>query len=111
MQKEQTPTSKSTFLGLALGALGVVYGDKGELEQALQYHNDALKINHEMGDNLDEANELLNIGLILKSKGEREKALENLKSAFEIIEKHGSSHNWYIIKKAVKEAISELKTK
>ena len=95
----------------ALGCIGVVYGDKGELEQALQYHNDALKINHEMGDNLDEANDLLNIGLILKSKGEREKALENLKAAFEIIEKHGSSHNWDIIKKAVKEAISKLKTK
>ncbi len=29
MQKERTPTSKSRFLGLALGALGVVYGDIG----------------------------------------------------------------------------------
>jgi KUP system potassium uptake protein len=29
MHKEHTPTSKSSFLGLALGALGVVYGDIG----------------------------------------------------------------------------------
>ena len=68
----------------ALGNIGLIYSAKGELDNALKYHKDALKIDREIGYKQGEAAALGNIGLIYSDKGDLEKALKYHKDALKI---------------------------
>ena len=67
-----------------MGNIGLIYSDKGELETALKYHTEALKIDTEIGYKKNEANDLGNIGLIYSDKGELDQALKYLAEALKV---------------------------
>ncbi len=75
---------------IALGNIGLIYSDKGELGKALKYQKDALKLHKEIGNRLGEASDLGNIGLIYSDKGEPEKALKYQKDALKIDKEIGN---------------------
>jgi len=56
----------------ALGNLGLVYADRGELDKAEEHHKGALEINREIGDRLGEAAALGNLGLVYGRRGDPE---------------------------------------
>jgi len=70
-----------------LGNIGLIYRAKGDLDQALKYHQDALKIDKEIGYRQGEANQLGNIGLIYSAKGDLDQALEYLRDALAVLER------------------------
>ena len=47
-----------------LGNIGLVYKNKGDLDAALKYYEDALKIDRDIGYKQGEANHLSNIGIV-----------------------------------------------
>jgi len=73
----------------ALGNIGLLYQDKGDLDQALKYHQEALKIDKEIGFRQGEANQLGNIGLIYQAKGDLDQALKYLEEALKIAKEIG----------------------
>ena len=77
------------MVGNALGNIGLIYSDQGELDEALKYHQEALAIHKEVGYRQGEANQLGNIGLIYSDQGDLAAALKYLKEALEIFEAHG----------------------
>jgi len=68
----------------ALGNIGLIYSDKGDLDKALEYHQQALKIDREIGYKQGEASDLGNIGLIYRAKGDLDKALEYHQQALKV---------------------------
>lgn len=60
---------------LSLLALGSVYSDLGENQEALDYYNQALPLSRKVGDHKLESNVLNNIGLIYSDLDEQRKAL------------------------------------
>jgi tetratricopeptide (TPR) repeat protein len=68
----------------ALGNIGLIYSDKGDLDEALKYHQDALKIDRDVGYKQGEANQLGNIGLIYSAKGDLDEALKYHQDALKI---------------------------
>ena len=68
----------------ALGNIGLIYTVKGDLDKALKYHQDAIKIDKEIGDRQGEAGQLSNIGLIYGYKGDLVKALKYHQNALKI---------------------------
>jgi CHAT domain-containing protein/tetratricopeptide (TPR) repeat protein len=66
---------------LSLLALGRVYGDLGEKQQALAYYNRALSLFKAVGSTQGGATTLNNIGLVYSSQGEKQKALEHFNLA------------------------------
>jgi len=68
----------------ALGNSGVIYGDKGDLDEAFKYHQEALKIHKGIGYKQGEATELGSIGVIHRAKGDLDEALKYLKEALKI---------------------------
>ncbi len=67
-----------------LGNIGIIYKTKGELDEALKCHKDALKIHREIRYKQGEATGLGNIGLIYLAKGELDEALKYLEDALKI---------------------------
>ena len=70
----------------ALGNIGVIYKNKGDLDEALKYLKQALVIDKEIGYKQGEANQLGNIGLIYSYKGDLDEALKYLKDALAILD-------------------------
>lgn len=68
----------------ALGNIGVIWHDLGELDKALQYKEKALEKAHALGDQWAEAIHLANIGNVWHDKGELDKALKHHKQALEL---------------------------
>ncbi|RZB32737.1 MAG: hypothetical protein AEth_00415 [Candidatus Argoarchaeum ethanivorans] len=68
----------------ALGNIGLIYRAKGDLDKALKYHRDALKIHREIGYKQGEASDLGNIGLIYSNKDDLDNALKYLRDALKI---------------------------
>ena len=68
----------------ALGNIGLIYSNRGDLDKALKYHQDSLKIDKKIGDRQGEANQLGNIGLIYSDKGDLDKALKYHRAALKI---------------------------
>ncbi|MFC1793471.1 tetratricopeptide repeat protein, partial [Planctomycetota bacterium] len=60
----------------ALGNIGLIYSAKGDLDSALKYLQDAMKIHREIGYKQGEASDLGNIGLIYSAKGDLDSALK-----------------------------------
>jgi len=78
-------SEKDTYgMASALGNLGIVFMDKGELEKAREYYEKALEIHRELGNKLGMANQLGNLGNVFMDKGELEKAREYHEKALEI---------------------------
>jgi tetratricopeptide (TPR) repeat protein len=70
----------------ALGNIGVIYSVKGDLDNALKYHQDSLKIAQEIGYRLGEANALGKIGIIYLAKRDSDSARRYLESALRILD-------------------------
>ena len=58
----------------ALGNLGIVYTDRGELAKAEEHHKQSLEIHMEIGNRRGEAQELGNLGLVYYLRGDLNKA-------------------------------------
>jgi tetratricopeptide (TPR) repeat protein len=79
---------EEAYLGVsaALGSIGMVYMDKGDLDNALQYLQDGLKIDKEIGYRQGEATSLGNIGRVYGEKGDSANALRYLEAALKILD-------------------------
>jgi tetratricopeptide (TPR) repeat protein len=84
-----------------LGNIGLIYLAKGELDEALKYHKDALKIDKEIGYKQGEASDLGNIGLIYSAKGELDEALKYHKDALKILNQQNLVYGRDIIQHAI----------
>ena len=91
----------------ASGGLGLIYSDKGDLDQALKYLQDALKIDKEIGYRQGEANQLGNIGLIYRAKGDLDQALKYLKEALEVLDRFNLIYGIDIIVNAIRQLETE----
>ena len=69
---------------ITVGNIGLIYRSKGDADNALKYHQQALEIHREIGYKQGEANQLGNIGLIYRSKGDADNALKYHQQALEI---------------------------
>jgi tetratricopeptide (TPR) repeat protein len=72
-----------------LSELGVIFYHLGELEKALEYYEQALKLHEELGRKEGMAANYGNMGLVYWIKGELEKALEYYERALELDEELG----------------------
>lgn len=72
----------------ALGNIGLVCKDKGDLGNALKHLTEALKIDQEIGYRQGESSDLGNIGLVYKAKGDSASALRYLEAALKILDRH-----------------------
>ncbi|MHA2496623.1 MAG: tetratricopeptide repeat protein [Candidatus Hodarchaeales archaeon] len=72
---------------------GIIYWFKGDLDRALEYHQQALAIKEELGNKSDIAASLDNLGLIYTSKGDFNRALEYHQRGFVIFEKLDNKHD------------------
>ncbi len=73
--------------GAILGNMGIIFSTRGELDEALKHHEDALKIHREVEYRQGEADNLSNIGLVYREKGDPDEALTLFKEALEITRK------------------------
>lgn len=69
-----------------MGNLGVAYAVLGEPRRAIEFYEQALVIDHEIGDRRGEGNALWNMSLALDELGERNEAILRAEAAFEIYE-------------------------
>jgi len=86
----------------ALGNIGLILKAKGDLDNALKYHQDALKIDQEIGYKQGEASALGNIGLIYSDKGDLDNALKYFQDALKILDKFNLIYGRDIILNAIK---------
>ena len=86
----------------ASGGMGLIYRAKGDLDQALKYLQEALKVHKEVGYRQGEANQLGNIGLIYKNKGDLDQALKYLKEALGVLDRFNLIYGKDIIENAIK---------
>jgi len=84
----------------------LIYHAKGEPDEALRYHKQALELHRQIGYVQGEASDLGNIGLIYRDKGEPDEALRYLKQALEQFSQLGMPRKirW------IEEELSELKS-
>jgi len=73
----------------ALGNLGVVCAERGDLEKAEEHHKQAMEIHRKMGNRLGEANQLSNLGGVYLRRGELDEAEDHFKKALKIHRKIG----------------------
>ncbi len=65
-----------------MGNLGNAYADLGEVRKAIEYHEQALVIDREIGDRRGEGADLGNLGLAYAALGEVRKAIEYFEQAW-----------------------------
>jgi tetratricopeptide (TPR) repeat protein len=70
--------------GAFLGNLGLAYSALGQVERAIEYHEQALTISREIGDRRGEGNHLGNLGLAYRALGQVERAIEYHEQALAI---------------------------
>jgi len=78
--KTETLISKAN----AFNNIGLIYLDKGDLDQAIKSHQKALKINKKVGDKQVEACNFGNIGLIYREKGDLDQSIKYHRKALKI---------------------------
>jgi tetratricopeptide (TPR) repeat protein len=93
----------------SLGNIGVIYQDRGDLDQALKYHREALEINKQIGHKEGEAAQLGNIGLIYKAKGDLDQALKYMNDALKIFEEIGMPEQIGIVKRNIERISQQMK--
>jgi tetratricopeptide (TPR) repeat protein len=74
-------------IGKAYNNIGITYSDKGNLEQALYYYFQSLRVRKKLNDQKNIAGSLNNIGDIYNQQGNNARALEYYTSALSIREK------------------------
>ncbi len=72
------------YLSAILGNIGLIYSDKGDLDESLKYLKQALELHRQIGYVQGEASDLGNIGLIYRSKGDLDESLKYHKQALEL---------------------------
>lgn len=72
------------FLKVTLGDIGNAYSDLGQVAKAIDYYEQALVIQREIGDRRGEGNQLGNLGIVYGALGQVENAKQYLKSALAI---------------------------
>ena len=72
------------FQAINLDNLGILYGELGQYDVALDFHQQALEIRQTLGEKQFEKNTLLNIGLIYKRLDDYPKALDYYQRALTI---------------------------
>jgi len=87
---ERTKEKDKEWETISRGNIGNVYRIKGELDKALEYYGEALKLNEELGSKEGMAADLGNIGIVYGIKGELDKALEYFRKALKLNEELGS---------------------
>ena len=75
--------------GAYIGNLGLAYADLGEVQKAIEYHEQALIISREIGDRRGEGSTLGNLGVAYKNLGEVQKAIEFYEQRIEIAREIG----------------------
>ena len=76
--------------GAHLGNLGIAYAQLGQVERAIEYHQQALSIAREIGDRRGEGNQLCNLGLAYRALGQVERAIEFYEQALAIAREIGN---------------------
>jgi len=66
------------------GNLGIAYSSLGQVDKAIEYHEQALTISRETGDRRNEGNWLGNLGIAYKNLGQVDKAIEYHEQALTI---------------------------
>lgn len=86
LSQNQKVSERSALEGKAAAFcnIGIIYRDKGKLDDALKYHEEALEIHREIGYKEPEASDLGNIGVIYSDKGKLDDALKYHEEALEI---------------------------
>jgi tetratricopeptide (TPR) repeat protein len=72
--------------------LGLLYQDKGEWDQAIEYFQRSLEIDEKVGDEHGMSATFNNLGSVYHDKGEWDKAIEYFQRSLEIDEKVGDEH-------------------
>ncbi len=70
--------------GNQLGNLGVAYAELGQVERAIECHEQALAIDREIGDRRGEGNQLTSLGTAYRNLGQAERAIEYYEQALAI---------------------------
>ena len=81
--------SMLSSLAEAINNIGYIYMIKGEVQKALEYMHESLKVFEELGNKKGIAAGLNNIGYIYKNKGEIQKGLEYYQKSLKIKEELG----------------------
>jgi len=68
-----------------------VYKNQGDLDRALAYYQNALRMFEQMGDGIGRANALNNIGIIYRAHGNQERALDHFLKALDIFREVGNN--------------------
>jgi serine phosphatase RsbU (regulator of sigma subunit)/tetratricopeptide (TPR) repeat protein len=88
-KKNISKVERKTYLSIisdALNNIGYVYKTKGDIDIALKYYHQSLKIHQEIGDKPGTATSLNNIGFVYRSQGNVYLALEYYQKALSIQE-------------------------
>jgi len=64
--------------------MGIVYQIQGKLKEALQHHQQALKIHREISNKKSEADDLGNMGIVYRIQGKLKEALQHYQQALKI---------------------------
>ncbi len=75
-----------------LHQLGILYADKGEVDEAIALFNQSLEINERIGNVQDKAMTLWWLGDLAEQQGEYTKAISYLQPALEILQRLKSPH-------------------
>lgn len=75
----------------ALGNVGLVHRQKGDLFEAAQHHQGALKTYEQIGNIPGQAKQLSNLGLVYLQKGDPGKAVEHYQMALAMYTRIGAS--------------------
>ncbi len=81
--------SGSSYEGLILGNLGLIYRRRGDLDRAEEMHRKSLAIEEKLGRPEGMANQYGNLGLIYRTRGDLDRAEEMHRKSLAIEEKFG----------------------
>jgi len=83
--------SGDDVLAVALGNMGIIHGDHGRLEEALQCQQQAYAIDQRLGNPRGQAEDLGNMGIIQRLQGRLEEAMECQQQAHKIDQRLGNA--------------------